>query len=394
MNRIVMTRLVIGAFARRNRRAGWLAIFAALALLLGGVQPAGAIDTVAREMILVDATTGTVLAERNADERMPPSSMSKLMTLFITFELLRDGKLRLEDSFRVSERAWRTGGSKMFLPLDAKVTVDELLKGIIIQSGNDACVVLAEGISSSEEAFAELLNKRASEIGLKGSHFVNSTGWPDPNQYMTARDLAKLSYRIIHDFPQFYPMFAEKTFTYNDIKQGNRNPLLYSYPGADGLKTGHAEEAGYGLTASAARDGRRLIVVTNGLSDVNERANEAERLLDHGFADFKNLKLFSAGELVFDMPVWLGAQETVAAVAPSDLVVTLPRNAGKDIAMRVIAPGPALAPLAKDAPIAKLVITASEFGPIELTLVAGAPVEKASGFDRIVPVVKRLFSGG
>lgn len=377
-----------------RRMVGFCASVLAALALLAAARPAGAIDTVAREMILVDATTGTVLAEKNPDAPMPPSSMSKLMTLYVVFELLRDGKLKMEDAFRVSEQAWRTGGSKMFLPLDAKVTVEELLKGIVIQSGNDACVVLAEGISGSEESFAELLNKRAAELGLKGSHFVNSTGWPDPQQYMTARDLAKLAYRIIHDFPQFYPMFAEKEYTYNNIKQGNRNPLLYSYPGADGLKTGHAEEAGYGLTASAARDGRRLILVANGMANVNERARETERLLDHGFADFKNLKLFSAGEAVFDMPVWFGAQDTVAAVAPSDLVVTLPRNAGKGIAMRVVAPGPALAPLAKDAPVAKLVITASDFGPIELNLVAGAPVDKASGFARIVPAVKRLFSGG
>ncbi len=393
MNAKAMTRPGTRDASRRFLLGLCLSLIAALAIL-GGVRPASAIDTLAREMILVDATTGTVLGEKNPDQRMPPSSMSKLMTLYVAFELLRDGKLKMEDSFGVSEKAWRIEGSEMFLPLGGRATVEELLKGIIIQSGNDACVVLAEAISGSEESFAELLNKRAAEIGLKGSHFVNSNGWPDPDHYMTARDLAKLAYRLVHDFPQYYPMFAEKEFTYNNIKQGNRNPLLYSYPGADGLKTGHTQDAGYGLTASAARDGRRLILVANGLANVNERADETERLLDYGFANFKNLKLFSAGEAVFEMPVWLGERETVMAVAPADLVVTLPRNAGKDITMRVVAPGPALAPVAKDAPVAKLVITASDFGPIELNLVAATPVEKASGFSRIVPVAKRLFSGG
>ena len=388
-----MRPLAARGLTRRSLIGLGTAVVVTLALLWS-VRPASAIDTVAREMILVDATTGTVLAERNPDERMPPSSMSKLMTIYVVFELLRDGKIKLEDSFGVSEKAWRTGGSEMFLPIGGRATVEELLKGIIIQSGNDACIVLAEAISGSEESFAELLNKKGAEIGLKDSYFVNSSGWPDPSHYMTARDLAKLAYRLIHDFPQFYGMFAEREFTYNGIKQGNRNLLLYSFPGADGLKTGHTEDAGFGLTASAVRDGRRLILVTNGMASMKERAQETERLLDLGFAEFRNLKLFSAGEAVFEMPVWLGVKDTVTAVAPADFVVTLPRNAGKDIAMRVVAPGPALAPVAKDAPVAKLVITASDVGPIELNLMAGAPVDKVSGFGRIVPVAKRLFSGG
>ncbi|MGD9535833.1 MAG: D-alanyl-D-alanine carboxypeptidase family protein [Alphaproteobacteria bacterium] len=358
------------------------------------LRPAHAVETLAREMILVDATTGTVLAHKNADERMPPSSMSKLVTLYVAFELLRDGKLRMDDAFRVSEKAWRTGGSKMFVDLNTTVKVEELLRGIIIQSGNDACIVLAEGISGSEEAFAELLNKRAAEIGMKNSHFVNATGWPDPQHYTTARDLAIVAYRLVHDFPEYYPIFAEKEYTYHNIRQGNRNPLLYSYAGADGLKTGHTEEAGYGLTASAVREGRRLILVTNGMADVNERARETERLLDYGFNNFKNYSLFKAGETVYEMPVFFGEKSTVAAVSASDVVITLPRNAGRSMNMRVVAPGPAPAPVAKDAPIAKLVISAEDFGPIELGLVAGESVDKASGFSRIGPVIKHLFSGG
>jgi D-alanyl-D-alanine carboxypeptidase (penicillin-binding protein 5/6) len=384
-----------------RRRLGGMVLCAALMLgvalgvaLAAMPRPAQAIETLAREMILVDAVTSTVLAEKNPDERMPPSSMSKLITLYVAFELLRDGKLRLEDAFRVSEKAWRTGGSKMYVQVETKVTVDELLRGIIIQSGNDACVVLAEGIAGSEEAFADLLNQRAAALGLRSSHFANSTGWPDPNHYTTARDLAILSYHLIRDFPQYYGIFAEKAFTYNKIKQGNRNPLLYSYAGADGLKTGHTQEAGYGLTASALRDGRRLIVVLNGLADVNERGREAERLLDHGFNEYQNYFIFKAGERVYDMPVWLGIEDVVPAVAPSDIVVTLPRRASKSVSLRVVADGPALAPVAKNAQIAKLVITAPDFGPIERTLVAGTGVDKVSGFGRIGPAIQRLFSGG
>lgn len=371
-----------------------LAVGAAVLLLaLVLTRGAQAIDTVAREMILVDVATGTVLAEKAPDERMPPSSMSKLMTLYVAFELLRDGKLRLEDSFRVSEKAWRMGGSKMYVQVDTKVSVGELLKGIIIQSGNDACLVLAEGIAGSEEAFVELLNKRAKEIGLDHSHFMNATGWPDPNHYMTARDLAILAFHMLRDFPDFYRVFSEKSFTYNKITQGNRNPLLYSYAGADGLKTGHTEEAGYGLTASAIREGRRLILVVNGLPDVNARARETERLLDIGFNEFKNYFIFKAGERVYDMPVWLGTSDVVPAVVPNDIVVTLPKSASKSVSIRVVAPGPAHAPVAKDSEVAKLVISAPDFGPIESKLVAGTSVEEVSGFGRIGPAISRLFSG-
>jgi D-alanyl-D-alanine carboxypeptidase (penicillin-binding protein 5/6) len=368
-------------------------VLIALALLVP-VRSALAIDTVAREMILVDAATGTVLAQKDPDARMPPSSMSKLMTLYVAFELLRDGKLRLDDSFRVSEKAWKIGGSKMFVEVNTTVTVEQLLRGIIVQSGNDACIVLAEGISGSEAAYAELMNQRAAAIGLRGSHFNNSTGWPDPEHYTTARDLAILAYRIIHDFPEYYSIFGEKEYTFNDISQGNRNPLLYNYPGADGLKTGHTEAAGYGLTASAVRDGRRLILVTNGMASVNERARETERLLDYGFNNFRNYSLFRAGETVYEMPVFFGAQPSVPAVAASDILVTLPLTAGKSMNLRVVAPGPASAPVAKDTPVATLVISADDFGPVEVALIAGENIKKASGFGRIGPVVKYLFSGG
>ncbi|MSO74888.1 MAG: D-alanyl-D-alanine carboxypeptidase [Alphaproteobacteria bacterium] len=387
-----MTRRLIGHLSFRGLLGAGLAVITALAVLMT-TQSASAIESTAREFIIVDLTTGTVLAEKNPDERMPPSSMSKLMTLYVAFGLLKAGKLKMQDSFTVSEKAWRMQGSKMFLPIGSTVTVAELLRGIIIHSGNDACIALAEGIAGDEASFANRLNARAAEIGLTGSHFINASGWPDPNHYMTSRDLARLAERLVKDFPEYYSLFSEKEFTFNKITQGNRNPLLYNFAGADGLKTGNTEDAGYGLTASAMRDGRRLILVANGMASMKERADESVRLLTHGFTDFKKMKILTAGEVIYDIPVWLGESETVQAIAPSDVVVTLPSSAGDKIEMRIIAPGPAVAPVAKDAPIAKLIITMPNLAPIELKLIAAGTVEKSSGFSRIGRVANRFFSG-
>ncbi len=367
-------------------------ILSAYAILIGA-SSAHAVESAAREFIIVDLTTGTVLAEKNPDERMPPSSMSKLMTLYVAFGLLKEGKLKMEDAFTVSEKSWRMQGSKMFLPIGSKVTVAELLRGIIIHSGNDACIALAEGIAGDEASFANLLNERAAAIGLTGSHFVNSSGWPDPNHYMTARDLVRLAERLIKDFPDYYELFAEKEFTFNNITQGNRNPLLYNFAGADGLKTGHTQDAGYGLTASAMREGRRLILVANGMASMNERADESARLLSYGFAEFQNLKILTAGEVVYELPVWLGESATVPVVASSDVVVTLPRSAGKKVEMRIVAAGPALAPVAKAAVLAKLTINVPNLAPIELPLVSAGAVEKVSGFSRMSRVANHLFTG-
>ncbi|MSO69662.1 MAG: D-alanyl-D-alanine carboxypeptidase [Alphaproteobacteria bacterium] len=367
-------------------------ILSAFAILIGA-SSAHAFESAAREFIIVDLTTGTVLAEKNPDERMPPSSMSKLMTLYVAFGLLKEGKLKMEDAFTVSEKSWRMQGSKMFLPIGSKVTVAELLRGIIINSGNDACIALAEGIAGDEASFANLLNERAAAIGLTDSHFVNSSGWPDPNHYMTARDLARLAERLIKEFPDYYELFAEKEFTFNNITQGNRNPLLYNFAGADGLKTGHTQDAGYGLTASAMREGRRLILVANGMASMNERADESARLLSYGFTEFQNLKILTAGEVVYELPVWLGESATVPVVASSDVMVTLPRSASNKVEMRIVAAGPALAPVAKAAVLAKLTINVPNLAPIELPLVSAGAVEKVSGFSRMSRVANHLFTG-
>jgi D-alanyl-D-alanine carboxypeptidase (penicillin-binding protein 5/6) len=251
-----------------------------LVILLPSV--AKAFETKAKQAILVDLTTHTVLLDKNADERMPPSSMSKLMTTYMIFDGLRNGSLELSDKLRVSEKAWRKGGSKMFVELGKQIALEDLLRGIIIQSGNDACIVVAEHLAGSEEAFANMMNEKAKEIGLVGSNFVNATGWPDPEHYMTARDLYVLALHIMAEFPQYYPFYSEKSFTYHNIKQPNRNVLLHRNLGVDGMKTGHTQAAGYGIVVSAKNDeGRRLLLVINGMESERERADEAARLIPY-----------------------------------------------------------------------------------------------------------------
>ena len=296
---------------------GLLLVLAALVLL--PVLPASAIETPARQALLMDMNTGAVLFEKNADEPMPPASMSKLMTVYIVFERIRDGRLELDDTLPVSENAWRkggaaSGGSTMFLEPGASVKVEDLIQGIVVQSGNDASIVIAEGLANDEAAFAREMTARAHELGLRNSTFRNATGWPDPEHLTTARDLALLAHLTIEHFPEYYRYYSEKEFTYNGIRQGNRNPLLYKDLGADGLKTGHTEASGYGLTASAKQGDRRLVLVLNGLGDVRQRASEAERLFSWGFREFDNYALFKTGEEVCTAEVWLGQAKSEQAV--------------------------------------------------------------------------------
>ena len=364
-------------------------------LLLGGplATPAAAIETQAREALLLDAQTGAVLLDKNSEVSMPPASMSKIMTAFMVFERLKDGRLSLDDKLAVSEKAWRMGGSKMFVEVGDQIRVEDLLRGVIVQSGNDACIVLAEGLAGSEEAFADQMTARAREIGMTGSTFANATGWPHPNHRMTARDLATLAHRLITDHPEHYHYYAEKEFTWSDIRQGNRNPLLYKNIGADGLKTGHTEEAGYGLTASAIQNGRRLILVLNGLPSIKARSAEAERLMSWGFREFGNYALFKAGETVDEAPVWLGAEDTVPLVIADDLTVTLPRNARKGMKVSVIYDSPIPAPVPAGQEIAQLRISWPDGVPVEVPLMAGKDVEQLGPFGRIAASIKFLLLG-
>ena len=278
-----------------------------------------AIDTPAKQALLYDLETNTIIFEKNADDLMSPSSMSKVMTIYYLFKKIQDGEVSLDDKFKVSKKAWKKGGSRMFLNVNSFVTIEELIRGIIVQSGNDACITLAEGLSGSEEEFAEELNFLAKEIGLKNSFFKNSTGWPDPDHLMTSRDLLKLAIRTIEDFPDLYHYYSEKEFKYNEIKQSNRNPLIYSNLNADGLKTGHTSLGGYGLVASVKKDGRRLIIVLNGLKSNSQRRKESERLIRVGFNQFKNINLVNQQKKILDIPVWGGKKKLLPIYSKQEI---------------------------------------------------------------------------
>ncbi len=362
-----------------------LAAFAAQAQVM--------METPAKQAILVDHATGTVLFEKNAEQSMPPSSMSKLMTLYILFDRLASGGLDMEDTFYVSKKAWRMGGSKMFVRVDTEVKIADLIRGIIIQSGNDACIVVAEGIGGDEASFATLMNETARELGMLDSHFVNSSGWPHPEHVTTAKDLALLTREIIKRFPQYYPMFAERSFTYSKIRQGNRNPLLYKNVGADGLKTGHTEAAGYGLVASAVRKGRRLDLVVNGLKSVNQRSRESQRLLAWGFREFGNYPLFKAGEVVSDATVWLGDEATVPLLIEEPLTIIIPRRARRAMKVSVNYVGPLPAPIAKGQSVATLRIEAPNMTTIERPLIAGADVGRKGIVGRLGTAFEHLLFG-
>ena len=370
-----------------------------VALLLPAAPlPARAIETIAKHAILIEETTGEVLFEKDADAPMAPASMSKMMTAYMVFERLKNGGLSLDDTFPVSEDAWRRGGAKsggstMFLEPGKRARVEDLIRGIVVQSGNDACIVVAEGLASSEKAFAEEMTKRAREIGLKHSVFRNSNGWPDPEEVTTARDLAILARRTIEKFPDYYHYYAEKEFTYNGIRQINRNPLLYKEMNVDGLKTGHTEASGYGLAASAVRDGRRLILVVNGLASKKDRSRESERLLAWGFREFNNYKLFGAGEEITKADVWLGEAAKVPLVIEKQVLITLPRSARPQMKVTVRFDNPVPAPIAKGAKIAHLVIAAPDRKPIEVPLAAGAEVKRLGLVGRLIAAFKAIIWG-
>jgi len=368
-----------------------------LALLSGaGFLPAAAqtIETTARQAIMVDFETGTVLFEKNADERMPPSSMSKLMTAVMVFDRVKEGSLKYDDRLTVTERAWRMQGSKMFAKLGDSVRIEDLIRGMIIQSGNDACVVLAEGLGGSEEAFAEKMNKRAREIGLTGSNFRNSTGWPDPDHYMTARDLSVLAAHIIRSYPDQYHFYSEQDFEWNGIKQGNRNPLLYRPgSGVDGLKTGHTDLAGYGLTASAKRGDRRLILVVNGLKSMQDRADETDRLMDWGFREFERYMLVEAGQKIDNLPVWLGEAATVPVTVEAPVMASMARTVRPKVTAMLKYPGPVQAPVKVGTKVGTLVVDVPGRPAMEVPLVAASDVPQLGGFARIGAALRHLTGG-
>lgn len=368
-----------------------LALAAACVFFAGQAQ---AIDTQAREAILVDIDTGAVLFEKSADVLMPPASMSKIMTVYLAFERLANGSLTLDSEIPISEKSWRKGGSKMFVEVNSRVKIADILRGIIVQSGNDAAIALAEGLAGSEEAFAEEMTEKARELGMDSTTFRNATGWPDPEHRTTARDLSILASETIRRFPDYYPIYAEKTFTYNKIKQGNRNPLLYKGMGADGLKTGHTEEAGYGLTASVIRNGRRLVLVANGMKSVKARSSESQKLLEWGFREYDNFELFKKGEEVEQALVWLGDQKTVPLVIGDDLTLTLSRKNKKKMKVTVEYNEPIPAPIVAGSQLATLKIARPDKEVIEIPLLAGADVGQLGLVSRVTAAIGFLLWGG
>ncbi len=371
-------------------------VFAVAAFVMP--RAALAFDTTAEYAVLMDYDTGTILWGKKPDEQMHPASMSKLMTLDMLFGAIRDGSVDLDDDFKISENAWRKGGaasgsSTMFADLNTTVPVHAIIRGIIVQSGNDACIATAEALSGSESAFAEAMTERGKEIGLTNSNFTNSTGWPEEDHLMTPRDLATLARHLIMEFPEYYPIFKETDFTWNGIKQGNRNPALYLDPSVDGLKTGHTEASGYGLVASAKRGDQRLILVLNGLPSEKARADESVRLLDWGFRSFKHYKLFTAGTPIENAPVWQGTYGEVPLVSQSDIDVILSTDQRKNMKVSVVYQTPVAAPVEAGQRVGSIRIEAPDMPVREFPLVAGGAVERQGIFGRAMGALKHMILG-
>jgi D-alanyl-D-alanine carboxypeptidase (penicillin-binding protein 5/6) len=368
-------------------------ILFALVGLLASAPPSAAIETAARQAVLMDFSTKVVLYEKNADARTAPASLSKMMTAYLVFEAIRDGRLALDQKLVVSERAWRARGSRMFLEPGDRVAVEDLLRGLIVQSGNDAAVVLAEAVAGSEASFAAEMTAKARALGMTRTNFVNASGWPDPDHYSTARDLAILARAMIDAFPKLYRYHAERSFAYGGIEQRNRNPLLWRDAGADGIKTGFTEEGGYGIAASAVRDGRRLVLVENGLPSKRARAQESWRLLQWGFRTFAPYRLFEAGEEVERAPTWLGAEDTVPLVLDEDLVVPLSREQRRSLEVSVAFEAPIPAPIVKGMPVGTLTVAAPGLETMSLPLKAGADIGEMAPVERAATLAGKLLLG-
>ena len=367
----------------------------AVSLLFAASSPVSAFETTAPTAFMKDFSTGRVLFEKNADLKIEPASLAKLMTIAVVFHELEKGTITRNQTFEVSENAWRTGGansggSTMFLPLGGTVSVDDLIKGIIIQSGNDATIVVAEGMSGSVDAFAEKMNERAREIGLTHSRFGNSSGLPHPDSHVTMRDLVTLAEHLIRDYPDEYATFAEESYTYNGIKQNNRNPLLSL--GADGLKTGHTQAAGYGLVASAEAGGRRIIFALSRMGSVNERARESARMMEFGLQDFEEVTLAEEGETVATVPVRGGELEEVALRSPERVSLLVPTGSLSDARRVIVDNGPVEAPVAKGQRLGWLQIKRGEETIQEIPLQAAEAVEQLGFFSRVMGSITQHFT--
>ena len=372
-----------------------LYLFFAIAIFITPTMAADDFQTVAKQAIVLDVNSGQILYEKDADTRMPTASMSKVMTAYVVSEALAKGEITKETQYAVSEKAWRMGGSKMFVELGAAIPVWDLIQGVVIQSGNDACVVLAEGLAGSEEAFVQRMNETAKKIGLENSSFNNATGWPDPNHYSTPRDLATLAISYMKNFPEEYALNSIQDFTYHGIKQGNRNPLLYvAGLGADGVKTGHTEEAGYGLIGSAKQGDRRVVLVLSGMASMAERATESERVMRWAFDAFTGPTLFKAGETVTTAKVWQGQAPTVPLVAAEDVAYLMQRSAVRGMVVKAKFNSPIAAPIKAGQELGELEITAPGAAVKTVPLVAGADVAGLGPISRMGWTLRYLLNGG
>ena len=401
-----MNMRVVGTVSR-SRFARWGAAAAVICAVasavaapnpVSGPKSSDGYQTAAAHAMLIEAESGSVLFEKAADDLIPPASLSKLMTQEVVFNEIKQGRLNPTTEFIVSTNAWRRGGapshtSSMFIPIHSKVSVDDLLHGAIIQSANDACIALAEGISGNESTFAELMTKRARELGLAKSTFGNSTGLPDPRQLMTARELAKLARHLIETYPDYYKYYSEREFTWNKIRQFNRNPLLNLNIGADGLKTGFTKEAGYGLVGSAVQNGLRLIVVVNGLRSEKERADEAKKLLEWGFHSFQSGLLFAEGQEIAQAKLYGGVKGHVPLMARKEVRLMVPRGSRDKIIARVVYSGPVRAPVEQGQKIGTLKVWRGESVVLEVPLQAAESVGAGSMPQRALDAASELVLG-
>jgi serine-type D-Ala-D-Ala carboxypeptidase (penicillin-binding protein 5/6) len=409
VSRLAVPNLILcqSRLCRMGRLAGVAALVAIIAGSLprtGQAQrPADAFQTAAPYAILIDADSGSVLFEKAADQPTFPASMAKLMTIEVVFHEIKEGRLDPETEFTVSENAWRrggapSGGSAMFAQLNSRVKVIDLLYGVIVQSGNDACIVLAEGMAGNEPAFAAMMNKRARELGLTKSYFTNASGLHDPDLKVTMRELAKLAQHIIKTYPEFYKIFNEREFTWNRIRQQNRNPLLTMGIGADGLKTGYTKEAGYGVTASAVQSGLRLIVAVNGLKTAKDRVDEARKLLEWGFRAFESRLLFAEGETVGEAKLYGGAKGRVPLTGERPIRLLLPRGSSEKIVARIVYTGPVPAPVEQGQPIGQLKVSRGDNVVLEEPLRAAESIPRGNlaqrAFDAASELVVGLFRAG
>ena len=378
---------------------GWGGVvYAANNSVQGAKKEEGGFDGDAPTAILIEANSGSVLFEKNADELRAPSSMMKLMTAETVFHAIKQGEVKLTDEYRISENAWRkggapSGGSTMFAAIHSKISVDDLLHGAIIHSGNDACIALAEGIAGNERIFADMMTKRARELGLTQSIFANSNGLPDPGNKMTVRELAKLARYVVQTYPDLYKLFGEREFTWNKIRQQNRNPLLTSLEGADGLKTGFTKEGGYGMVGSAVQNGLRLIVVVNGLEDPDDRASEAKKMLEWGFRNFEARTLFAALQLVGYAKVFGGESRSVKLASPEPIKVMVQKNGADKLIARVIYSGPVRAPIEAGQPVGVVRVWRGTNVAMEAPVFAAEPVGKGSTMRRAIDGASELVIG-